>query len=111
MEFLILSAVLGTGYVLNKNKKDDAHPDDINVDSPLYNDVDNMLEPNRKLIRKSIVANIDIKKGQLINESMLGIKRPGSGIPPSEFNKLIGKIAVRDIDKNRLIDYNDLRND
>lgn len=51
MEFLILSAVLGTGYVLNKNKKDDAHPDDINVDSPLYNDVDNMLEPNRKLIR------------------------------------------------------------
>ena len=54
MEFLILSAVLGTGYVLNKNKKDDAHPDDINVDSPLYNDVDNMLEPNRKLIRNLI---------------------------------------------------------
>ena len=38
-------------WYLNKNKKDDAHPDDINVDSPLYNDVDNMLEPNRKLIR------------------------------------------------------------
>jgi len=27
MEFLILSAVLGTGYVLNKNKKDDAQID------------------------------------------------------------------------------------
>jgi N-acetylneuraminate synthase/N,N'-diacetyllegionaminate synthase len=66
---------------------------------------------NRIKIRKSIVANIDIKKGQLIKESMLGIKRPGYGIPPSEFNKLIGKIAVRDIDKNRLIDYNDLVND
>ena len=41
----------------------------------------------------------------------MGIKRPGYGIPPSEFNKLIGKIALRDIDKNRLIDYKDLVND
>ena len=37
---------------------------------------------NRDKLRKSIVTNIDIKKDQIIEEKMLGIKRPGNGIPP-----------------------------
>ena len=52
---------------------------------------------NRDKLRKSIVTNIDIIKDQIIEEKMLGIKRPGNGIPPPEIENIIGKKAAIDI--------------
>ena len=97
MEFLILSAVLGTGYVLNKNKKDDAHPDDINVDSPLYNDVDNMLEPNRKLIRndysdKKLPLEFKDRYGNQIGDNRLISENKG----PNEMLNEVTRNAQRE---------------
>ncbi len=56
--------------------------------------------------RKSIVASADIKKGGVINKDMLAFKRPGTGIPPEDIDKLIGKIAKFDILNDVLLEEN-----
>jgi N-acetylneuraminate synthase/N,N'-diacetyllegionaminate synthase len=43
--------------------------------------------------RKSIVATIDIPKDMVIRQEMLVLKRPGTGMPPSQLAKLIGRKA------------------
>jgi len=49
--------------------------------------------PIAKLVRKSIVAKVDIPKGTTITKDMLIIKRPGTGIPSKYINEVIGKKA------------------
>lgn len=58
---------------------------------------------NIKYVRKSIVANQDIKKGELFTYNKLIIKRPGTGISPMYWHKLLGKKAKRNFKKNELI--------
>ena len=45
------------------------------------------------MARKSIVATIDIRKDMVIRQEMLTLKRPGTGLPPSEMAKLVGRKA------------------
>lgn len=45
-----------------------------------------------------------IKKGQLLSETNLTVKRPGNGISPMEWNKIMGMKTLRDYDKDELID-------
>jgi N,N'-diacetyllegionaminate synthase len=62
-------------------------------------------EMDTKLIaRKSIVAANDIKKGELLNDYNIIVKRPGNGISPMKWNEVIGSKAVRDFKKDELID-------
>jgi len=58
---------------------------------------------NRLKLRKSLVANIDISKDQEIKKEMIGTKRPGTGISPSEINSVLGKKATVDIKSGTLI--------
>jgi N,N'-diacetyllegionaminate synthase len=60
-------------------------------------------KPNITVARKSIVANCDIKKGELLCEDNLAIKRPGSGINPMRWDEMIGSYALRDYTKDELI--------
>jgi sialic acid synthase SpsE len=60
---------------------------------------------SRKYARRSIVANIKIPKGAKISLEMIASKRPGTGISPNEFDKLIGKIARLNIDKDEIIQW------
>lgn len=46
---------------------------------------------NYDFIRKSIVAKKIIKKGDIFSEKNLTVKRPGNGISPLNWDKLIGK--------------------
>ena len=64
---------------------------------------------SRKNLRKSIVAKRDIAAGEIITESDLEFKRPGTGISPSEINNIIGKSAKIKIDKGSLIDFDMLQ--
>jgi N,N'-diacetyllegionaminate synthase len=59
-----------------------------------------------KLVRKSIVANQDIKRGTTIKNHMLSIKRPGIGLKPDELKKIIGKKAKRSMVKDELLRLN-----
>ncbi len=55
------------------------------------------------LIRKSIVAAKDIKKGEKFSIANLSIKRPGHGLEPRHYFKLVGKRATEDIIADTLL--------
>jgi N-acetylneuraminate synthase/N,N'-diacetyllegionaminate synthase len=56
-----------------------------------------------RLVRKSIVAKIDIQKGSILTKDMLSIKRPGNGLPPNQFDKIVGKKTKKDLKKDDLL--------
>ena len=51
---------------------------------------------------------VDIEKGEIITEQMVWTKRPGTGIPSKELNKVIGKKVIKTITKNSLISWDQL---
>jgi N,N'-diacetyllegionaminate synthase len=59
---------------------------------------------NIAIARKSIVAAINITKGEIFTENNLTVKRPGSGISPMQWDEVIGKKAVRDFEADELIE-------
>jgi N-acetylneuraminate synthase len=50
---------------------------------------------NRLVVRKSIVANKQIQPGEIFTESNLSCKRPGDGMSPSNWHKIIGRAATQ----------------
>lgn len=58
------------------------------------------------LVRKSIVTKKDIEKGSIVSEDMIVIKRPGTGLNPSDLDKIIGKKARRYIAKDEIFQLN-----
>lgn len=49
--------------------------------------------PVRLSARRSLVARVDIPTGTLVEPEMLACKRPGTGIPPNELDRVLGKPA------------------
>jgi N,N'-diacetyllegionaminate synthase len=58
---------------------------------------------NISVVRKSIVAKMSIKKGELFTEKNLTVKRPGTGISPMGWDTVIGKPASSDYEMDDLI--------
>ncbi len=65
-------------------------------------------EKNKLVIRKSLVAKKDISMGEQITVDMLTVKRPGTGIEPRYYSKIIGSKAIRSISKDELIEWHDI---
>ncbi|OUU29737.1 MAG: N-acetylneuraminate synthase [Candidatus Endolissoclinum sp. TMED37] len=61
-------------------------------------------EKNKAIVRKSIVALKDIKKGEIFSELNITTKRPESGISPMRWNEIIGKKAKKNFYYNELIE-------
>lgn len=59
--------------------------------------------PNRDVARKSIVAKRPIKAGEILSADNLAAKRPGDGISPMEWDKIIGTKAVKDFSEDEQI--------
>ena len=66
--------------------------------------VSNSEKENIEIARKSIVANCNIKKGEVFNEINITTKRPGNGISPMKWNDVIGKTAKKDFNEDELIE-------
>ena len=60
--------------------------------------------PNIEVARKSIVAARDIKAGELLTEENITVKRPGNGISPMLWDKVIGSTASKAYLPDQLID-------
>lgn len=58
---------------------------------------------NIEVARKSIVASRDIKKGELLTEDNITVKRPSGGISPMMWDKVIGTHAESNFDYDTLI--------
>ncbi len=63
----------------------------------------NCEKENRKKLRKSIVTITKIKKNQRFSKKNISVKRPGYGISPTEFYKIIGRKAKKNILKDKLL--------
>jgi N,N'-diacetyllegionaminate synthase len=59
---------------------------------------------NIQVARRSIVARTSIRSGDFFSETNLTTKRPGSGISPMQWNKMVGKKSLRDYLPDELID-------
>ena len=58
---------------------------------------------NKNVVRKSIVADRSIKKGDIILENDITVKRPANGISPMRWNEVIGSIAAKNYEKDEFI--------
>jgi len=63
----------------------------------------------RDVARKSIVSKRRILPGTKLTFNMLRFKRPGTGIPPTEVNFVIGRIVKRALDQDAVIHWDDLK--
>lgn len=72
--------------------------------------ISNSEKKNIKISRKSIVAITNIKKGEKFSIENISTKRPGSGISPMKFVKLIGKKSKKNYTYDDLISKNELLN-
>jgi N,N'-diacetyllegionaminate synthase len=59
---------------------------------------------NRDIARKSIIAKVDIKKGEILTQDNLTVKRPGNGITPMMWYNVLGLPAVRDFCEDEMIE-------
>lgn len=62
----------------------------------------------REMFSKSICVRRKLKKGIVLEENMLTVKKPGTGIKPSEVYKVIGCTLVRDVEPDRLLRWEDV---
>ena len=58
---------------------------------------------NISIVRKSIVASKEIKLGDEFTSDNLGVKRPGTGISPMQWDEVVGKVASKDFQADELI--------
>lgn len=59
---------------------------------------------NKPIARKSIVAAVEIRKGDVFTADSLTAKRPGSGISPMRWDEVMGRTAPRDFGVDELIE-------
>lgn len=67
-----------------------------------------LLRPMKEIFEKSVVAVVEIPEGRVIEEQMLGVKKPGTGIPARRLRELIGRRARRAIPVDSLVREEDL---
>jgi len=65
-------------------------------------------EPVRKWAHHSVVSLCDIPAGSVITPEMVGVKRPGWGIPAKHLEEFYGRVAKRDIPANSLLRWEDV---
>lgn len=78
-----------------------------NVESALGTGVkkpSNSEQRNIGIVRKSIAAKNEIKKGEVFSEENLVTKRPGTGVSPMKWNEIIGTVADKDYKEDDLIE-------
>ena len=63
----------------------------------------------REIFQKSVVAIVDIPAGAVIGREMLGIKKPGTGLPAARIDELLGKRTTRAVERDQLLQDDDIR--
>lgn len=64
--------------------------------------------PARKNARRSIAASCDISEGEIFTEKNLIMLRPGTGIHPMFFERILGLKAKREVKSGYLLEWEDI---
>ena len=67
----------------------------------------NELEQMRGLFTKSIAPALEMKAGTIIEDAMLAPKKPGTGIPYTDRNKVIGLKLKNNVSPDKLLTWDD----
>jgi N,N'-diacetyllegionaminate synthase len=62
----------------------------------------------KDVARKSLVAAQDMPVGTILTVDNLTIKRPGNGIPPKYYDKLLGKKIKKPVEQDQVLSWDDL---
>ncbi len=62
----------------------------------------------RDIFMKSLVANDDLPKGTVLAREHLAIKKPGTGVPPSQLSTLLGRSLRREVKRDACIQIEDV---
>ena len=66
------------------------------------------LIPMRDLFTKSVVARFSLPAGTVLQKPHLALKKPGTGIPASQLQNLIGRSLRHPVEADQLLHENDL---
>ena len=69
------------------------------IKKPTYTELKNI-----SIVRKSLIATKNIKRGEIMSYENIGCKRPGDGISPMRIDEFIGKRSIRDYKVDEKID-------
>lgn len=58
-------------------------------------------------MRRSVIVNKNLKAGSKLTIDDLDAKRPGTGIPPSKIYDIVGKVLIRDKERDELLSESD----
>jgi N-acetylneuraminate synthase len=82
------------------------------IDSMLRHPVDkndiHRFRQMKEIFQKSVVSQVPIPAGAVITHEMLGIKKPGNGIPPCELDSLLGRRTRVAIEPDRVLTWDDI---
>ena len=65
-------------------------------------------EISRLNARRSIVLEEDVRQGEVLTETMLTYKRPGTGVSPLHWDAVIGRRVARDLERDHVLQWEDL---
>lgn len=65
----------------------------------------------RKIARRSIVAIKEIAMGEVLSLDNIGLRRPGTGLPPHLLDAMLGLKAAKNITKNTVLNFGDMISD
>jgi len=65
------------------------------------------LNDMKHVFEKSIVAKFNLKKGKIITFEDLAFKKPGEGLKPKYYKKLLGKRLIKDIKEDQILKEED----
>ncbi len=110
------AAIVEKHITLNKNDSGPDHPfslepDELKAFVKTIRDTEVILgssikkvlhseEENHRLARRSLIAAINIKKGEIITLDKIAVKRPALGLHPQFLDLVVGKKAKKDILKD-----------
>lgn len=111
--------VIEKHFTLSKNLKGPDHkaslePQELSKMISFIRDTEKMLgsinkkitkseHKTKMLVRKSLVAIKEIKKGEILSIKNITTKRPGIGISPFKINKFLGKKSSKNFNKGQFI--------
>ncbi|MDV2502397.1 MAG: N-acetylneuraminate synthase family protein [bacterium] len=64
---------------------------------------------NRQTMRRSLATAQNITAGTVVEEGMLTVLRPATGIPPNEIEQVVGRRVARDLARGDLVRWDDLQ--
>jgi N,N'-diacetyllegionaminate synthase len=74
----------------------------------MKDEIDPRTQPMRHIFFKSIVPLYDLKANTVLTRDMLGLKKPGTGIPAAELENIIGRKLQRNVTKDIPLQQDDL---